>query len=161
MEFNTFNSPIPTEIGLLPNLQFFYARGSSITGGIDFMRNLVSIRESWTDENPGISGTFPTFWGALSNLGGLSATNCNWTGPLPSELGLLSNNLRQLFFFGNDFTGAVPTQFGSLTGLTQLRLEDNLLTEQIPQPVCLLKITRGTTLNADCEICPFNCCSNC
>ena len=56
------------------------------------------------------------------------------------------------------------TSFGQAfakTGLTQLRLEDNLLTEQIPQPVCLLKITRGTTLNADCEICPFNCCSNC
>jgi hypothetical protein len=44
MEFNTFNSPIPTEIGLLPNLQFFYARGSSITGDLEFMRNMAKIR---------------------------------------------------------------------------------------------------------------------
>ena len=45
MEFNTFNSPIPDAIGLLPNIQFFYARGSSITGNLNFMRNMAQIRK--------------------------------------------------------------------------------------------------------------------
>lgn len=45
MEFNTFDSPIPTEIGLLPSLEFFYARGSSITGNIDFMQSAVKMRK--------------------------------------------------------------------------------------------------------------------
>jgi hypothetical protein len=45
MEFNTFNSPIPTEIGLLPNLQFIYARGADINGDLSFMRTASNLRK--------------------------------------------------------------------------------------------------------------------
>lgn len=168
--------------------------------------SLLFSGECWTDDNPGITGTLPTFWATLTNLGeslkrglnsksflfslwnaclgGLSVTNCNWSGPLPTELGLLSANLRkcssiaatyftsfcshlfflipeQLFFYGNSLTGGIPLEYAGLTALTQLRVEDNLLTTTIPTEVCLLKITGGLNLQADCEVCPFNCCTNC
>jgi hypothetical protein len=73
----------------------------------------------------------------------------------------LFRETEQLFFYGNSLTGGIPIEYSGLTALTQLRVEDNLLTTQIPSEVCLLKITGGLNLQADCEICPFNCCTNC
>lgn len=93
MELNTFNSPIPTELALVPNLQFLYARDSSLTGGLDFMQGMQSIRECWTDRNPGLTGNLPNFLGTLSTLGSFSVTRSGWTGPLPTELGLLVSSM--------------------------------------------------------------------
>ena len=38
-----------------------------------------------------IGGTIPTVYGQLSELKEFQMTNCNLEGPVPSELGLLSN----------------------------------------------------------------------
>ena len=45
MELNTFRSAIPTEVGLLPNLEAFYARNSDIMGDLEFMRTASNLRE--------------------------------------------------------------------------------------------------------------------
>lgn len=67
----------------------------------------------------------------------------------------------KMYFYNNAFTGMVPSEWGALTALEELELQENMLTGQIPQSVCILKITRGLNLEADCEICPENCCSDC
>jgi Leucine-rich repeat (LRR) protein len=162
MEFNSFDGPIPTELGLLPNLQFFYARDSSLTGNLEFMRGMDEIKECWTDRNEGLTGALPTFFGTLSNLGSLSVTRSGWSGALPSELGLLVDSMRQMYFYNNAFTGQVPAEWGSLTNLQELQFQENDLTGQIPNSVCILKFTRALNLEADCDICvPTNCCSSC
>jgi hypothetical protein len=43
IEFNAYNSTIPSSIGNLPNLERFYARDSFIQGDLEFMRNMKSI----------------------------------------------------------------------------------------------------------------------
>eukprot|EP00797_Seminavis_robusta_P018559 Sro278_g106480.2 (223) ;mRNA; r:6931-7599 len=47
------------------------------------------------------------------------------TGTVPSELGLLSNSLRQLSFLDNDFAGELPTEFWNLSNLTDLLIGNN------------------------------------
>ena len=66
-----------------------------------------------------------------------------------------------MYFFENQFTGGVPAEWGALTNLMELEVQNNMLTEQIPQAVCRLKFTFGLNLEADCAICPTNCCSAC
>lgn len=164
MEFNTFNSPIPTQIGSLPSLQFFYARGSSITGNLEFMRNMRAIREIWTDQNEGLTGPLPDFFGAITSLASFSVTNSGWSGPLPTSIGQLVSSMQQLYFYTNRFTGTVPTQYGALTNLRRLEMYGNNLVGSIPDSICLLKITRGLNLQADCSICNAsiqNCCTSC
>jgi hypothetical protein len=117
MEFNTFNSPIPTQLALVPNLQFFYTRGSSISGNLEFMRGMQSIRECWTDRNPDMTGNLPTFFDTLTTLGSLSVTRSGWSGNLPPELGSLVDSMRQMYFYNNAFVGQVPAEWGALTNL--------------------------------------------
>jgi hypothetical protein len=164
MEFNTFSSPVPTEVGLLPALEFFYARGSSLTGNLEFMRGMNQIQECWTDRNEGLTGNLPTFFGTLSTLVSLSVTRSGWSGQLPTELGLLVTSLRQMYFYDNAFTGQIPSEWGALTNLAELQVENNALTLGIPESVCRLKLVRGMNLEADCAICNLstaNCCSTC
>lgn len=164
MEFNSFNSPIPTQVGLLPNLQFFYARGSSITGNLEFMRNMRAIREIWTDSNEGLTGALPDFFGAISSLASFSVTSSGWSGPLPASIGQLTESMQQLYFYTNRFSGTVPTEYGALTALRRLEMYGNNLVGSIPDSICRLKITRGLNLQADCSICNLSiqgCCTSC
>lgn len=97
-----------------------------------------------------------------------SATECLLSGPLPSELGLLTN-LRKYrvpayrtfavveccccgfgphcFFFGtvgkfwasrNALTGTIPAEIGNATELEILELYDNAITGAMPNPICNL-----------------------
>ena len=53
------------------------------------------------------------------------------TGPIPAELGNLSN-LRGLFLSGNQLTGPIPAELARLTNLTALHLSGNRLTGCVP-----------------------------
>ena len=54
------------------------------------------------------------------------------TGPIPAELGNLSNMAR-LELFANDLTGPVPAELGNLSSLQVLSLNDNALTGPLPE----------------------------
>lgn len=45
IEFNSFNSSIPSSVGSLPGLRFFYVRDSFISGNLDFMQGMQAIRK--------------------------------------------------------------------------------------------------------------------
>ena len=98
LEFNSFNSSIPLEIGQLPNLTDFFIRDSFIEGDLEYLRAASKIRTNWVDINPGLAGPLPTFLGSLSTLGSLSLTDCSFTGTLPTEIGLLRNSLSSCIF---------------------------------------------------------------
>jgi hypothetical protein len=99
LDFNGFNSSIPLEIGLLPNLTSFFIRDCFMDGDLAYLETAPKIRKyqpfylstflqnsmhatqpllsslspsagtNWVDINPGLRGPLPTFLGTLSTLG--------------------------------------------------------------------------------------------
>ena len=61
----------------------------------------------------------------------LSLSPNQLTGPIPPELGRLSN-LTDLNLWGNQLTGPIPPELGHLSNLAYLNLWGNQLTEDIP-----------------------------
>ena len=79
----------------------------------------------------GLTGPVPPELGSLTNLRELNLGWNGLTGPIPPELGGLTN-LRELNLGWNDLTGSIPPELGSLTELRELNLRHNGLTGPIP-----------------------------
>ncbi|CAB9531865.1 LRR receptor-like serine threonine-protein kinase (Partial), partial [Seminavis robusta] len=81
----------------------------------------------------GINGTIPTELGLLhQNLSVLSLLENNLTGTLPSQLGELTSSTA-VSVHNNQLTGTLPSEFGQLTSLTMgLTFHNNQLTGTLP-----------------------------
>ena len=78
-----------------------------------------------------LAGPIPSELGSLSNLTVLSLLDNELTGPIPSELANLAN-LESLDLSFNQLTGPIPPELGNLSKLQFLNLGDNQLTRPIP-----------------------------
>ena len=78
-----------------------------------------------------LTGPIPTELGNLSNLNWLYLNSNDLSGPIPSELGSLSN-LKWLLLDQNQLTGRIPAELGGLTNLERVYLSENQLTGCIP-----------------------------
>ena len=78
-----------------------------------------------------LTGPIPRELGNLSNLTWLELGDNQLTGEIPAELSNLSNLIR-LDISVNRLTGAIPTELGSLSNLSRLSLGSNQLTGSIP-----------------------------
>ena len=78
-----------------------------------------------------LTGPVPPELGALSNLVELNLESNNLTGPIPPALGDLSN-LAKLNLNSNNLTGPIPSALGDLSRLGFLQLASNNLTGPIP-----------------------------
>ncbi len=96
----------------------------------------------WGGE-PDLTGPIPPELGALSNLTVLVLGNNELTGEIPPELADLAN-LTRLSLDQNRLTGPIPPELGRLTQLEDLGLGGNLLTGKIPPE--LGNLTRLTEL---------------
>ena len=79
----------------------------------------------------GLTGPLPAELGSLSNLTSLILWGNTLTGPIPAELGSL-RNLKVLDLWGSAVTGPIPAELGSLSNLSVLSLGMNELTGPIP-----------------------------
>ncbi|CAA7045312.1 unnamed protein product [Microthlaspi erraticum] len=77
------------------------------------------------------TGPLPANIGALSNLDTLTVKGNRFTGPIPSSLSNLTR-LNYLNLGGNLLTGAIPLGFANLKLLSNLNLDDNRLSGTIP-----------------------------
>lgn len=112
---NNFTGDIPASFGNLPRLRVLTLFG-----------NLLG-------------GTIPPSLGKLSELTRLElAYNPLKPGPLPSQLGNLSN-LETLFLAELNLVGEIPHSIGNLTKLKNLDLSQNSLSGEIPNSISLLK----------------------
>ncbi|XP_031130149.1 receptor-like protein 9a [Ipomoea triloba] len=68
----------------------------------------------------------------LKYMSGLDLSFNNFTGPIPQEIGLLSD-IHSLNLSHNQFTGSIPTTFSNLKQIECLDLSRNRLNGQIPQ----------------------------
>jgi hypothetical protein len=112
----------------LENLQI--AR-NQLTGTIPtWLGALPNLRILYLDSNQ-LTGPIPGTLGNLLNLWGLKLSRNQLTGIIPYELGYLVN-LLYLDLAQNQLTGTIPPDLGNMTGLTHLDLSQNLLEGDIP-----------------------------
>ncbi|MBO1348618.1 MAG: putative Ig domain-containing protein [Hormoscilla sp. GUM202] len=81
--------------------------------------------------NNDLSGPLPSELGDLSNLQILELYDNSLNGTLPSELGDLSN-LQYLHLYDNSLSGTLPSELGTLANLTRLSLNNNDLSGPLP-----------------------------
>jgi Leucine-rich repeat (LRR) protein len=91
--------------------------------------------DSWTENTNWLDYSDPCAWfGVTCSLGSVSTLALqgnNLTGPLPPEIGSLSN-LRFLYLQDNNLTGPIPSEIGDLASLLYLYLGENPLGGSIP-----------------------------
>jgi len=161
MDGMQFNSSIPSEIASLPNLEYFFATDAMITGDLSYMQSMPIIFEHWTDRNPDLGGTIPSFLGDLTSLQSFSIAECSFTGTIPESLGNLEL-MQQMWLYGNQLTGEIPASIGDLKFMRIFEVEGNNLSDGMPQKICdnfqdgLLEV-----LGADCDKLDCPCCTCC
>ncbi len=95
-----------------------------------------------------LTGPIPPELGHLSNLRYLHLQSNSLTGPIPPGLGNLSD-LVQLFLNSNDLTGPIPPELGDLSSLQYLWLAANSITGPIPPELGNLSDLWGLYLSSN------------
>ena len=103
--------------------------------------------ENWLTDAP-----IHEWHGVTTDMNGrvsiLELSGNNLTGPIPPELGSLTY-LIHLFLYGNKLTGPIPSELGQLTRLQYLFLEGNQLTGPIPPQLGNLSQLRDLSLSSN------------
>ena len=157
---NDLRGEIPAWLAKLANLHSLFLVGNSFTGcipealqdlavhdldrlGIPFCGRgvLVAIYNAtgganWTNNTNWLSDRPIGEWYGVTvnyqgHVTGLDLGGNQLTGTIPTQLGSLSN-LTGLHLWGNQLTGTIPTELGNLDSLTGLDLGGNQLTGTIP-----------------------------
>lgn len=163
MNGHVFNTALPDELVNLPKLQYLYAVESFVQGDLNWMTQMMEIRELWVDGNP-FASEVPINIGDLYTLASFSAAGCGLVGTIPVVLGDLGHGMTHLWLNDNSLTGSIPSALGYLTQLETLSLVGNkLLTGSMPPEVCALRGQSLDTLDVDRTSveCDDSCCTCC
>lgn len=125
---------VPTEIGLLTNLEFFRMWDNRLDGTIPTQFGLLTKLSILDFDSNRFTGSIPTQFFALPRLEDLWLNNNDLSGPIPSRLGTLPS-LKLLELSSNSFSGTLPGQLGDLEKLKELGISDNLLSWTVPPAV--------------------------
>lgn len=112
---NSLTGPIPTQVGLFPNL----------------LRLDISENQ--------LTGLVPSELGLLTGLEELNLGRNSLTGFIPSQVGMLFRNLIRLDLSENFLTGLIPSELGLLTALEALNLGGNPLSGEVPAEISSLQ----------------------
>ena len=169
---NNFRSTIPTEVGLLTNLEYFYAEGNQFTGPIPSeMGQMTEIREIDFHDTL-LTGTIPEelYEGTWSLVNMYDFTSANLEGTISTLVGKL--HTIDWFLYGeNSLSGSIPTQVQKMTSVNRFEVHGNNLSGSIPVGLCQFRGTNSLgILKADCAqissgetpvFCPAGCCTEC
>jgi Leucine-rich repeat (LRR) protein/tRNA A-37 threonylcarbamoyl transferase component Bud32 len=132
LSFNLLTGPIPSQIGTLSRLTHLNLSMNFLSGNLPLsLTNLTSLSLLYMGNNL-ISGVLdPSLFSNWTRLENLELQNNNFTGVLPSQIGLLTN-LKELALMNNRILGSIPSEIGNLKNLDALALSGNYLTGPIP-----------------------------
>jgi Leucine-rich repeat (LRR) protein len=145
--YSNWLTSLPTTIGRLASLSSLDAGYNSFTGGFPIeicqLSTLVSLSlhcgaraGDGCSSGTGLTGPLPTELGRLSQL---TALDLSWNqlSTTPSEIGLLTN-LLSLNLEINALAGTIPVEIARLSKLTSLSVSSNLLSSSMPTELGLL-----------------------
>ncbi|CAB9500791.1 Leucine Rich Repeat [Seminavis robusta] len=114
---NSITGSIPSEYGLLTSLVYSLLSQNRISGTLPTELAGMSALEWFYLYSNQATGTIPPAFlaGHGSSLQLLNLYGNQLTGPLPSEIGLMSNNMALLALSDNQMSSTVPTELGLLT----------------------------------------------
>ena len=113
----------------------------------------LDLSGTWEGRIPhGLTGPIPPELGKLSNLTTLDLGINDLTGPIPPELGNLTN-LAWLYLAYNSLSGPIPPELGNLSGLTDLFLDHNNLWGPIPRSLLNLTKLNSFPFNDNAGLC--------
>lgn len=168
MNKNQLTGQIPSEFGsyhlpITPNLDPRFATRSRIHLGDNRLSGTIptelsGIGATWLVlSNNALTGSMPTEFGLMTNMRRLNLQGNQMTGQLSSQLGTLAN-LTTLSLGSNAFNGSIPTEFGMLTALETLNMTGNTgLFGTIPASLCSLNDTLGFDCEPSSGLCGCSC----
>lgn len=154
MQRNYLTGTIPPTLGNLPRLMELWLSEMPLTGTIpselgNKPSNLVDTLDLRL-HNTELEGTIPEeLWNIT--LSRLDLYGAKLTGTLSSAVGTQAKSLALLRLSDNQFSGTLPTELGLLTNLRALWLDGNSFVGTVPPGVCDLKGRVGLVeVSADC-----------
>jgi Leucine-rich repeat (LRR) protein len=146
---NSF-STFPLEVTELLFLSSLDLSGNSITGQIPVHLGRMNALQNLNLSNNKFVGNIPVEIGNLVDMTeSLNLSGNGLQGSIPSALGNLVS-LQRLLLNGNQFGGSIPSELASLTEILEIRLDDNILTGQVPVALCQLYNKTEPMAFADC-----------
>ncbi|CAB9506903.1 Inherit from bctoNOG: RHS repeat-associated core domain-containing protein [Seminavis robusta] len=128
---NLFTGTIPTELGKLTGLEFLFLNNLILSGAIPNelagLNDMVLLQL----EVSGLSGTIPRWLGNMTSMESVTLAYNSFTGTIPTELGLIPK-LFILWLGGNALSGTIPSEIGSCEQMLVFLLHTNNLTGTIP-----------------------------
>ena len=134
LQSKQLSGSVPPEFGAVTNLQWLYLYGNDLSSEIPAeLGRLTRLQRLFLYDN-GLSGPIPGELGSIYDLQWLSLYGNDLTGEIPPELAKLgsASKLERLFLQDNDLSEEIPEELGSLTSLTHLLLRGNNLGGEIP-----------------------------
>ena len=130
--FNTnISGTIPATISNCQKLEVFKVENCRLTGdGLMALYDIPTLKVLGVAGNSELTGTLLGI-DRLPNLEELYLSDTKMNGPLPEEMG----NLSQLRIIKSDrtqFTGGIPASFGNLVNLEEIAFNMNLFTVSMP-----------------------------
>ena len=135
---NQFSGPIPISVANASALQILdLGENMNLVGQVPSLGNLqdlsiLNLEENNLGNNSTMDLEFLKYLTNCSKLNGLSISHNNFGGHLPNSIGNLSTELKQLYMGGNQISGKIPKELGSLVGLILLTMEYNFFEGIIP-----------------------------
>lgn len=140
---NRLTGSIPTSLGNLSKLQLLRLAINSLTGTLPSELCLLHNLTALFLMNNELSGTLPTC--QFTEMRHFLMDNNMFTGPIPSELGQMHNNMTWMHLHHNQLTGTIPSELSKLTKLEELSLDNNFLTGTLPSELTeLTMLQRGS-----------------
>ncbi|CAL5053514.1 unnamed protein product [Urochloa decumbens] len=134
---NKFEGPIPASLLNAYNLRWLYLQNNMLTGFIPLFGSLPNLEELDLSNNMLEAGNWD-FISSLSNCSKLEMLILEGNdlhGNLPSSIGNLSSNMKDLWLRNNKISGPIPPEIGNLVNLNTLFMDYNLFTGSIPSTI--------------------------
>ncbi|TPX66896.1 hypothetical protein CcCBS67573_g07684 [Chytriomyces confervae] len=138
VESNLLYGTIPSSIGSLTKMTLIDIGLNGLTGEIPAsISNMIALEELYIGYNKLVGGIPSSIASLAPSLRIINMADNTLTGPLPTEWGTLSL-LTQLHLQDNQFTGTIPSQYGRLLNMFDFELSNNKLSGPIPSELLAL-----------------------